>query len=49
MKKIKIWLLKKNAKIDKSLAKLIRKKMTQISIIRNERGNMTKDTIDSKD
>lgn len=26
MKKIKIWLLKKNAKIDKSLAKLIRKK-----------------------
>ena len=44
--KIKSWLLEKINKIDKPLARLIKKKRekTQINRIRNEKGKVTTDT-----
>ena len=44
--KTKSWFSEKRKKIDKSLARLIKKKRekTQINIIRNEKGEITTDT-----
>ena len=44
--KTKIWLFEKKNKIDKPLARLIKKKRekTQINRIRNEKGEVTTDT-----
>ena len=46
MNKTKIWLFEKINKIDKPVARLIKKKRerTQINKIRNEKGEVTRDT-----